>query len=177
MKALSTYISGGGLLVLISASPVKAAENVHLHGTLVSEPCKIATQGDTLMADFGGVPDKYLYLNQRTHGQMLRVDLVDCNISISKSVKITINGIGNGKLPGLLALNQDSTATGILIGFESTEGQPLPLNEASNTFPLQNGASSLAIKTYIQAEPDALKNKTIGRGEFNAIATFRLDYP
>ncbi|MGQ8819586.1 fimbrial protein, partial [Serratia sp. NA_13] len=31
-------------------------------------------------------------------------------------------------------------------------------------------------KAYVQGEPQAIADKTIGRGRFSAVATFQLDY-
>lgn len=176
MKGISAFITAGGMLIVIAATAPLAAENVHLYGALIAEPCRIAPQGNELTVDFGTVLEKYLYLNQRTQGQLFNIELVDCDLSIGKSVTITINGIDSTNLPGYLALSHSSSASGIAIGFENAEGKFLPLNKTSNAYLLQTGASTLAVKAYVQVEPGALKNKAIGRGGFNSTVTFRLDY-
>jgi type 1 fimbria pilin len=52
----------------------------------------------------------------------------------------------------------------------------LPLNVASGKYPLQDGNTVIRLQAYIQGEPDALADKTLGRGAFHAIATFNLEY-
>ena len=59
---------------------------------------------------------------------------------------------------------------------ETAQGRPLPLNSAGGKYPLQNGSTVIAVQAYVRGEPEALAKKTIGRGAFNAIATFNLDY-
>lgn len=175
--------SGAAALLLAQALiaiplPILAADdnNVYLHGALVAEPCVISPGDEEITLDFGTIIDKYLYLNTRTLGQAFELHLEECDLSLGKTVSVSFTGTESSTLPGLLALDGSSAATGIAIGLETPSAQPLPLNQASNKLLLQAGSNSIAFKAYVQGEPDALRNQSIERGPFSAVATFNLEY-
>ncbi|CAI2529444.1 fimbrial protein [Serratia plymuthica] len=162
--------------LLLCSSPVMAADNMRLHGALVAEPCVIPPGDETVVLDFDTVIDKYLYLNTRTHGQPFELHLAQCDLSLGKTVRVTFSGNESTALPGLLALNGASQASGIAIGMETPQGDPLPINQQGKAQALVSGANILTAHAYVQGEPDALKHKTIERGPFSAVATFSLEY-
>ncbi|MEL5298620.1 fimbrial protein [Serratia nevei] len=151
-----------------------AANNFKLHGALVAEPCTL--QEADLELDFGTVVDKELYTHQRTGGKSLQITLQDCDLSLGKSVRISFGGQANLALPGLLALDAGSAAQGVAIGFETLQGQPLPLNDWSSDKILTSGHNLIALQAYIRAEPEAIAQKTITLGTLSAITTFTLRY-
>ncbi|CAI1050066.1 fimbrial protein [Serratia quinivorans] len=153
-----------------------AADNMRLHGALVAEPCVIPPGDETVVLDFDTVIDKYLYMNTRTHGQAFKLHLAQCDLSLGKTVRVTFSGTESAALPGLLALNGASQASGIAIGMETPQGDLLPINQQGKAQALVSGANTLTAQAYVQGEPDALKHKTIERGPFNAVVTFSLDY-
>lgn len=163
-------------LAMFAFSSAMAADNVHLYGALVAEPCVIPPGDEEIQLDFGTIVDKYLYQNIRTLGQPFEIRLVECDISLGKTVKVTFTGMENTALPGLLAIDAGSGAKGIAIGLETLEAKPLPLNKSSADYVLQAGNSLIALKAYVQGEPQAIANRTIGYGPFNAVATFSLEY-
>jgi len=163
-----------GLALLLN--PLAQADNVRLHGALVAEPCVIAPGDESVTLDFGTVIDKYLYTNQRTHGQPFDIRLTECDVSLGSTVKLTFSGIGNPHLTGLLAIDGASQASGIAIGMETPAGQQLLLNMPGQGIRLANGNNTLTVHAYVQGEPQAIANKTIERGPFSAIATFSLEY-
>lgn len=150
--------------------------NVYLYGTLAAEPCVIQPGDEEIPLDFGTIIDKYLYLNTRTLGQAFEIRLKECDLTQGKTVSVNFTGTESSALPGLLALDGSSTATGIAIGFETQSAQPLPLNQASNKSLLQEGNNTIALKAYVQGEPGALRDQSIKRGPFSAVATFHLEY-
>lgn len=161
---------------LLALSGMAQADNVRLHGALVAEPCVIAPGDESVRLDFGTVIDKYLYTNQRTHGQAFDIHLTECDLSLGKTVKVTFSGTENPNLKGLLAIDGSSQAYGIAIGMETQAGQPLPLNKVGGGQRLVSGSNTLTVLAYVQGEPAAIANKTIERGPFSAIATFSLEY-
>lgn len=166
------------ILLALIAPLSQAAQpyNVRLHGALVAEPCVIPPGDENIRLEFGTVIDKYLYANQRTHGQPFEIHLTECDLSLGKTVKVTLSGIENPYLKGLLAIEGGSEASGIAIGMETQAGQPLPLNKAGEGVRLVSGSNTLTVLAYVQGEPDAIANRTIERGRFSAIATFSLEY-
>ncbi|MFO2465640.1 type 1 fimbrial protein [Pseudomonas sp. 15FMM2] len=148
------------------------AENVRLHGALVAEPCVITPGGESMILDFGTVIDKDLYVHQRTRGQPFDIRLTGCDANLGKTVKVTFSGAESLHLAGMLAID----GKGIAIGMETPAGQKLPLNKPGEGIRLVNGSNTLTMVAFVQGEPVAIANKTIERGPFSAIATFRLDY-
>ncbi|WP_164120380.1 fimbrial protein [Serratia marcescens] len=162
--------------LLLCWVPASAAENMRLHGALVAEPCVIPPGDETVVLDFDTVIDKYLYLNTRTPGQTFELHLAQCDLSLGKTVRVTFSGTESPALPGLLALSGGSQASGIAIGMETPQGDPLPINQQGKAQALVCGANTLTARAYVQGEPEALKHKTIERGPFSAVATFSLEY-
>lgn len=168
------------LVPMLMAAPLSALaagdNNLYLHGALVAEPCVIPPGDEEITLDFGTIIDKYLYLNTRTLGQAFEIHLEECDLTLGKTVSVTFTGTENNALPGLLAIDGGSEAKGIAIGFETPSGKPLPLNTQSGKSLLQDGGNIIALRAYVQGEPLAIADQTIGRGAFSAVATFNLEY-
>lgn len=176
-RFLFAMTGGMAAMLLVAVQPAQAGDNnLHFDGSLVAEPCELDPSTTDIEVDFGTVIDKYLYLNTRTHNQSFTVNLVGCDSSLANQVTMTFKGAESQELPGLLAMS-GGTATGIAIGMELADGTPLPFNQQTPKFDLQDGTNSLAFSGYVQGEPSALQNHSIGRGDFTATATFELDYP
>ncbi len=172
----SALLGVGIVLAGLMTQPAAADENMRFHGALVAEPCVILPGEERIQLDFGTIVDKYLYLNTRTHSQIFTLHLAECDLSLGNTVSVTFSGSENANLPGLLALDGGSSASGIAIGLENRDGTALPLNSASDKYRLAAGSNQIALQAYVQGEPEAIRNKTIGRGEFSATATFSLEY-
>lgn len=168
------------LVPMLMAAPLSALaagdNNLYLHGALVAEPCVIPPGDEEITLDFGTIIDKYLYLNTRTLGQAFEIHLDECDLTLGKTVSVTFTGTENHALPGLLAIDGGSEAKGIAIGFETPSAKPLPLNTQSGKSLLQDGGNTIALRAYVQGEPLAIADQTIGRGAFSAVATFNLEY-
>ncbi|MFT2797347.1 type 1 fimbrial protein [Serratia sp. JSRIV001] len=175
MRQILRYLCATVALLALSQG-VQAAK-MRLHGTLVAEPCIIPPGEETIPLDFGSVIDKQLYHNQRTRSWEFKLHLSNCDQTLSKSVQITFTGVENPALPGLLALDASSQASGIGIGVETENGNPVPLNQlGTHRYPLAAGDNYLRMMAYVQGEPDAITNRTINRGPFSASMTFALTY-
>ncbi|HGM5048249.1 fimbrial protein [Serratia ureilytica] len=177
-KVIFTLLVGlaaGGVLNMAQAA-TNPEVSVLYRGSLVAEPCTLLPEDESILLDFGTVIDKYLYLNARTHSKPFQLRLMDCDIELGNTLKMTFNGTESMPLPGLLALDGSSQAKGIAIGLETQDGQALPLNQQSRGQEITNGNNVITLQAYIKGEPDAIANKTIERGIFSAIATFALEY-
>ena len=86
-------------------------------------------------------------------------------------------GRENSALPGLFALDGGSGASGIGVGLETPSNKPLPLNAVSDEQVLSNGSNVIELKAYVQGEPQAIREQTIGHGAYRVTSTFTLDYP
>lgn len=164
------------LAALSGGTQAASDNNVHMVGTLVAEPCVIPAGEENIPLEFGTVIDKYLYENQRTKSEKFEIHLTECDPAIAKTVKVTFTGAESEALPGLLALDAGSEATGVAIGLETEDGNALPLNQTTTASPLVAGENLLRFRAIVQGEPEALANRSIGRGEFTGTATFNLAY-
>lgn len=175
LRPLYPFILLGGML---NVSWSVQSETVQFDGTLVEDACEVYPGDENIELDFGTVVDKYLYLNTRTHSEPFTIRLINCDLVLGKEVQVTFMGTESAALPGLLALNAGSQASGIAIGLEAENGTPILLNKAKNYIQqlhMGNG-NNLNLKAYVQGEPTPLLTKTIGRGAFEATTTFMLEY-
>jgi len=168
------------LLGLSAAGPGMALaaveNNVHFSGTLVAEPCVIPAGEENVRLEFGTVVDKYLYANQRTHSQPFTIHLTECDPAIAPTLSVTFSGTPSTALPGLLALDAGSGASGVAIGLETQDGKALPLEQISPVTVLVAGENRVTYQAYVQGEPGAIADRSIGHGEFTATANFSLNY-
>jgi P pilus assembly protein, pilin FimA len=153
-----------------------AEPNMRMYGALVAEPCVIPPGEEEIQLEFGTIVDKYLYLNTRTLGETLAIHLTECDLSLGNTVTVAFLGKESIELPGHLALDSGSKASGIAIGLETKDSQPLPLNKASDKYILHKGDNMIEFKAYVQGEPKAMNEKKIGYGTFSAVTTFSLSY-
>lgn len=161
-------------LVSSTASAIPYSDNVHLYGTLVAEPCTLKPGDENISVGFGGIVDKYLYINGRSPSQAFQLHLQGCDLSIGKQLSVSFSGVENRVLPGLLAVMPDNS--GLAVGIEDAGGKAIALNSGSKELMLEKGDMTLKFAAWIEGEPQAIKEKSIARGEFSAVATFRLDY-
>lgn len=163
------------LWLLVGHSAAQAADNLHFTGALVQEACTLRPGDEELQIDLGAMPDKYLYLNQRTRGKPFSLHLENCDPVLGNTLEITFSGNESAALPGLLTPDAGSQARGIAIGLETPQGKALPFNQPGR-FAVQAGNNQLDFLSYIAAEPDAVENKNIVMGLFKASGTFAILY-
>ncbi|HGL4620259.1 TPA: fimbrial protein [Citrobacter koseri] len=158
------------------AFAINEQDNVHFSGTLVADPCVIPPGEEEIVLDFGSVINKDLYVNGRTVGQPFSLHLTECDPAISETVFVRFLGTESSVLPGRLALDPGSTASGVAIGLESEDGVIIDLGEATAATAIQAGDMHLKYMAYVEAEPDAIAGTAIMMGVFSATATFSLEY-
>lgn len=170
--------NGIALLLMVGLVPLgQAADNLRFKGNLVEEACTLRPGDEAITLELWDLTSKYLYINTRSVGKRFKLHLEDCDTTIGNSVTITFGGVENAELPGLLALDGGSGASGIGVGIETLSDKPLPLNTVSDKQALSDGSNAIELKAYVQGEPTAIKDQTIGPGAYTVTSTFTLDYP
>ena len=172
--------SCAGLIFLLTFGLMptgQAADNLSFKGNLVEQACTIRPGDEAITLELWDLTSKHLYINTRSRGKGFRLHLDDCNTTIGNTVTITFGGRENMALPGLFALDGGSGASGIGIGLETPSDKPLPLNVVSDEQVLSNGNNVIELKAYVQGEPNAIRDQTIGHGPYTVTSTFTLDYP
>lgn len=163
-----------GALALSAAA--QAADNVEFTGVLVHAPCTLHPGDDELELDFSTVSDRDLYALGQTPSRSFSLRLDDCDTSVMNGVTLTFSGEESTELPGFLAFDAVSLARGVVVGLQSDNGQPLPLNGAGMTLALASGNVLIPLQAYLKVEPTAQAKQGIVKGPFTATATFKLDY-
>lgn len=164
------------LVISLFAGLALAADNVHLSGALVAEPCKIPDADTDIHIDMGNVIAKSLYQYQRTKSQPFTIHLQDCELSLASSVSVSFEGTADDELTSLLKLEPSSTASGVALGIENNAGNLVEVNIASPAVQLVNNDNTLEFKAFIQALPSAMANKNLAEGGFTFITKFVLNY-
>lgn len=161
-----------GIFFLSSSQILLAQDNLYLHGSLIAEPCIVAPEDKDISVNFKTIVNKHLYSNTRTIGENFKLHLMNCDLTIGKSVTVTITGAESLQLPGMLALNG-----GIAIGIESGSGTFIPINKPGQPKSLVDDEENIiSFYAFVQGEPDALINRTISEGPFSTTATLNLNY-
>lgn len=180
------FITGLLTLVLLAPGLVRASEepvsaDVDFKGSLVAEPCIVSPggEGDNVVVDFGTIPEKTFYsiYGRRTWLQAFHILLTECDTSLGKEVKITFTGAEDAEQPGLLAVSSSSGVKHIAIGLQTYTGEELPFNKQTQGYTIYNGNTQLNFKAYVQASDEGVSNHSVGRGAFEAVSTFELEYP
>jgi len=162
-----------GVLVLPPAQAGSDTLMINVIAEVVNQACSLRPGDETITINFGNIVNKELLRDQRTPGKEFQLHLEECDLDISKSVKVTFSGQGAPEDPDLLALMGDSAAKGIAIGLEQ-QGSVLPLNKASRALMLTAGSNMLTFAAYVQL----LSSGQAGLvpGTFSASANFKLEY-
>lgn len=172
-----------GIVFLLSQNLYAATStgaDVNFHGTLVDEPCTIAPDDTDIHLEFGTIIDKGLYTNVRTSSMPFTIHLEDCNTTSlpdGGTVVVHFEGAEDANMGKTGYLATTDPTIGIGIGIEQEDGTFLGLNKDSSPVTLANGSIALNFQAFVEAEPDAIANKTIKLGDFSSTTTFLLNYP
>ncbi|WP_153061037.1 fimbrial protein, partial [Escherichia coli] len=87
--------------------------------------------------------------------------------------KVTLTGVEDSEQPGFLALDTSSTAQGVGIGMEKTDGMQVAINNTNGaTFALTNGNNDINFRAWLQAK----SGRDVTIGEFTASLTATFEY-
>lgn len=65
---------------------------------------------------------------------------------------------------------------GLLVGLETAGGKLLALNKTHDMGTLVKGDNLIGFNAYLQGEPKALAERSIGLGAFHAVLNFTISY-
>lgn len=149
-----------------------------MDGELVAEPCTIAPGKETITVDFGVIPEKNIYNFSRSKIKSFAIELVECDLSLGKTVWVSFDGSESLQLPGHLNITIAGKKSGAVIGLETPEGEFLPINkDLGKLYDLTEGTTILPMQAYVRGEPETVKNWNVGLGSFeNATLRFYLHY-
>lgn len=85
IKTLSIrFILGLFVSIGLTSTAFAIPDNLYFHGILVDEPCTIKPGDETVVLDFGNIPDKNLYAYKERQASYFNYV---CQNAISQSVK------------------------------------------------------------------------------------------
>ena len=162
------YVLLAGLILAMSSTLFAADNNLHFSGNL------LVVDGQYLAeVRFPTVSRQDL----NVAGQSARVPVVfklkDCKGPAGYNVKVTLTGVEDSEQPGFLALDTSSTAQGVGIGMEKTDGMQVAINNTNGaTFALTNGNNDINFRAWLQAK----SGRDVTIGEFTASLTATFEY-
>lgn len=166
------------VLAALYSACAQCDANLQMDGTLVTEPCTLVPDGNSLTLSFGSIIKKGLYKDSRTRSLPFDVTLTDCDTSLGQSVTLTFTGVESGAadMSGYLSTTGPGSE-GIVIGLETPDGQPIKINEPTPTMVLNDGVTKIPLQAYVQATSEAVMKQSLVAGDFSATATLDVAYP
>ena len=164
------------LSFIIAGGACAKEDNVHFSGALVAEPCRLPDDDKNITLDFKTITEKNLYYYQRSKSEPFSIHLEDCDPSVMQTVSVPFFGDADNELTNLLILDPSSTASGVAVGIQLSDGTELPINKPSPYVNLTAGGNILTFNAYVQIKPSALANQSLVVGAFKAVSTFVINY-
>jgi len=166
------------LAVLCFNNSWSAQAGINFRGTLVEEPCTVATgtEGTDIDVDFGTLTDKDFYTDGPVGQRAFHILLEDCDPTLAATAKLTFKGAEETDLPGMLALSSGPMVNSVAIGLAKSDGTPVPLNQQITAKALTPGNNQLDFIAYLQATDSVVQQQNVTPGKFTALATFILEY-
>lgn len=162
-------------------SSAEISNDIDFQGRLVATPCIISSgkNGENIEVDFGTIPEKNFYsiYGNRSAVKPFHILLTECDTTLGKEVQITFRGTPDAEQQGLLAINSSTGVNHVGIGLQTQNGTNLSLNSKTAAYAISSGNTELNFKAYVQASKEGVKNRSVGRGTFEAISTFEVEYP
>ncbi|EIY7826262.1 MULTISPECIES: fimbrial protein [Escherichia] len=178
MKTERIYSLGYGLLaglLLIGSTRALAVDNnLHFYGNLISRSCTLVVEsGNLAEVHFPTISRRDLMVVGESAHVPVVFKLKDCKGPASYQVQVTLTGTEDSEQPGFLALDTTSTAQGVGIGMETTDGVRVAINDPTGAkFTLSDGSNDINFRAWLQAK----SGREVTMGEFTANLTATFEY-
>ncbi|EHO3612430.1 fimbrial protein, partial [Salmonella enterica] len=142
------HLIGGVMLWAVCNTLPAATPNVHYSGKLVAGACNLVVDNDTMATvDFHTIGSDNFDASGQTTPVPFTLSLQDCKTALANGVLVTFQGVEDSTLPGLLALEPSSEASGFAIGVETAAQQPVSINATVGTaFVLKEGITTINLQ-------------------------------
>lgn len=153
------------------------SNQIEYSGTLVALPCTVDPINENFSVDFGeNIHAKNLVNGQRQYSREdLSFHLMDCDTSLGNTISVKLSGISTTS-NGLLMVDANSEASGIVVGLETPSGVALPINDqAKPVVPITDKDMTIRLRAYVQGVENAAAESIIP-GFFTATLTYTLIY-
>lgn len=161
------------LILVVAQGGSRAADSAESR----VKPCTLQAGSDEISLDFNGVIERYLYRYGLTPSRAFTLRLDKCKSHVLAAARLRLTGSASDELPGLLTLAGASTATGVVMGLQTADGQALPINGSeTQRIAIEPGDRSIALQAYLEAEPSAQRSRNLVLERFSATNFVVLDY-
>lgn len=152
--------------------------DLNFKGTVMAHGCSIVPSSKNITVDFSQISTHTLYMEGKSQPKAFVIELKDCSTAVFDSVTVTFSGTENANMSDRLAITPlaPHSASGIGIGFEESNGTAILLNTPTTAVAISDATMQLNFKAFVEGEPDALSNKTLQTGAFQATANYTLNY-
>lgn len=161
------------------------AVTINFDGNLIDRSCQLAPESFKQVVAFQKLSVGYfLTEHARSPVEKFTIRLMECNTeSVLKIVKIKFSGEPENNMKG--ESNYYLSVTGnnagkLAIGLLDSDGKTsLKLGESHNSgqgTQIDGKDILLTFGAFVQATPDAIKNRSVQPGEYNSVANFELTY-
>lgn len=163
-----------GLLLTTSETSYAVENNLHFSGNLLSKSCTLVVNGELLAeVRFPTVSNRDLMVAGQSGRVPVVFQLKDCKGPSGYEVRVTLTGTEDSEQPGFLALDTSSSAEGVGIGMEKTDGTWVAINNTSGaTFTLNDGNNNINFNAWLQAK----SGRDVTNGDFTASLTATFEY-
>lgn len=155
--------------ILQSVSAI-AETQLAFKGTLVADPCQVATDSEDQEINFAAIASKTFINNQRTLPKPFQIQLMDCDLSLGNSVSVTFEG--ERDLQQQDAFGVTGGAKGVAIVLEDKSGHIIKPGVATMPKSLQSDNTILEYQAFVQSRAFT----EVEEGPFASIVTFSLQY-
>lgn len=149
----------------------QANVDINFRGTLGADTCKLSTDSQDQIIEFPTLVRSTFKKNIRSAPRKFALNLLDCDLSMGKSVKVTFHGEESQEQPGTFAITEGD-AQGVTIAIESDSGEAVKPSVAMRPVMLMEDGNVLSFRAYIQGNDYA----AIKEGQFVSSVKFILEY-
>lgn len=181
MKNLAKLCGWAVLSATLYTTPLLAAQqelsvSAKFSGTLIENmtPCTLHPGDEILVFPLAQVSLSALKVSPEGSRQPFSIRLENCDLDPESTGLIEVYLTGQSDSNGMLQLDAGSAAAGVVIGFETLYGQPMPLNAATSALKLPLDAGEIVIQ--MQAYLKAVNSASLKPGEFTATLNYIINY-
>lgn len=149
----------------------QANVDMNFRGILGADTCKLSTDSQDQLIEFPAIARSVFKNNPRSAPKKFSLNLLECDLSMGESVKVTFYGEESREQPGTFAITEGD-AQGVAIAIESAGGEAIKPSVAMRPVMLMEDGNVLNFKAYIQGND----YEAIKEGQFVSSVKFILEY-
>lgn len=158
-------------LIALPHHAALASVDMNFRGILGADSCKLSTDSQDQIIEFPTIVRSTFKNNSRSAPQKFALNLLDCDLSMGESVKVTFYGEESREQPGTFAITEGD-AQGVTIAIESASGVAIKPSVAMRPVILMEEGNVLNFRASIQGNDYA----AIKEGQFVSSVKFVLEY-